>query len=209
MQAHAQITAAFVQNASKAIGDYAQAKLNEANILRAQAMHAPDEAAYNALIRQAEELEMNWGEGGIYRVVLHSVVGGLAGNVEGALGAGASALSAPFITEATKHLPDGLKEVAGAIIASSIGAATGGASGAAAALNEDVNNRMQHLADFEKKLTRCQKDSSGPGCATILKMVEGITEVPQESLSTGYEVVAHIKDDVVQSYLVSDTLAQV
>lgn len=102
------ITSNFGQQASKAVGDYATGKAKE---LRSQ---------------DNEAEAVKWDEGGEYRALAHTAIGGLAGGVGGALGAGSAALAAPMIDAATAGLPDGVKNVVGAAIAAGIGAATGG-----------------------------------------------------------------------------------
>jgi len=144
MQAEAQIVAEFGKNASKAIGDYAESKLKEAALIREYAKKETDEAKQSQMLQQATEMENNWKEGGAYRVALHTAVGGLAGGVQGAMGAGGAAISAEGIAEVTKDLPEPLKAVAGTVIAASIGAAAGGNAGAATAMNAEVNNRQLH-----------------------------------------------------------------
>ena len=41
----------------------------------------------------------NWKEGGVYRVGLHVIAGAMGGGVNGAIGAGASALAAPLLDD--------------------------------------------------------------------------------------------------------------
>ncbi|MCL7714454.1 hemagglutinin repeat-containing protein [Stenotrophomonas mori] len=126
VEAQAQITAVFGQQASKAVGDFASKKALE---LRLQGN---------------EEEAAKWDEGGAYRVAAHTVMGALGGGLEGALGSGSAAAAAPYLTELTSHLPDGVKEAVGAGLAAGLGAAVGGGSGASMAFNEDANNRMLH-----------------------------------------------------------------
>ncbi|MCR6480417.1 hemagglutinin repeat-containing protein [Variovorax sp. ZS18.2.2] len=124
--AQARITQGFGQVASKAIGDYANA--------RAEALRREG---------KIEEAKM-WDEGGTYRVLAHAVVGGLTGDVQGAAGAAFAAAAAPTINELTKDLPDGVKGAVGAGIAAGLGIAVGGTAGGVAAYNSDTNNRQLH-----------------------------------------------------------------
>ncbi|RJX31787.1 MAG: hypothetical protein C4516_06495 [Oxalobacter sp.] len=139
VQAEAQIVAEFGKNASKAVGDYAQTKEAE---LKAQADKAGTEAERKALMDEAKK----WGEGGAYRVGLHTIVGGLTGNVQGALGAGASAYAVPDIAKQINamDIPDGLKQTLIATAGTAAGAAVGGTSGASAAASQTVNNYLKH-----------------------------------------------------------------
>ena len=77
VNAQVAITSEFGKQASKAVGDYAQAKLKEAEKNK-------DQAGIDA-----------WKEGGTNRVALHAVVGGLTGGTAGAVGAGAASAAAP------------------------------------------------------------------------------------------------------------------
>ncbi|WP_332311040.1 hemagglutinin repeat-containing protein [Stenotrophomonas sp. SY1] len=125
VEAQAQITAMFGQQASKAVGDYA------------------DKKAWDLWAQGNDEEAAKWEEGGAYRVAAHAVMGLLGGGMEGALGAGAAAAAAKQLNELTAGLPDGVKELVGAGLAAGIGSIGGGA-GAASAFNEDTNNRMLH-----------------------------------------------------------------
>ncbi|MDQ5915224.1 MAG: hypothetical protein QG584_1115, partial [Pseudomonadota bacterium] len=110
-----------------------------------------------------------WGEGGAYRVALHTVIGGLVGGTSGALGAGASAAAAPLLNELQDSIASALKgagandsvaKLAGQLIsgatAAGIGAAAGGTQGAMTAFNADANNRQLHPdeAAFIKRQAR-------------------------------------------------------
>ncbi|WP_343239069.1 hemagglutinin repeat-containing protein, partial [Stenotrophomonas sp.] len=123
VEAQAQITAMFGQQASKAVGDYAAKKAVE---LRLQGK-----------IEDAEK----WDEGGAYRVAAHTFMGILSGGIDGAVGAGGAAAAAPYLEVVTENLPAGVKEIFGAGLAMGIGSVAGG-RGAAAAFNEDTNNRQ-------------------------------------------------------------------
>lgn len=70
VEAQAQITAMFGQQASKAVGDYA------------------DKKAWDLWAQGNDEEAAKWAEGGAYRVAAHAVMGLLGGGVDGALGAG-------------------------------------------------------------------------------------------------------------------------
>ena len=159
VQAGAQIVQSFGQQASKAVGDYAGYK---EDALIEQAENEKDLVKQQALYDEAEK----WGEGGAYRVALHAAVGGLTGNVEGALGAGVSAYAVPKIAEDIKgmDIPDGLKQTLIAAAGTTIGATVGGASGATAAANQTINNFLTH--DEEMKRYKAKKEcSNDPGSA--------------------------------------------
>jgi filamentous hemagglutinin len=168
--ANALIMQLFGQQASKAIGDYASSQLSQAADLRAQSGKTDDSEVRDRLIRQAEQLESQWGDSGTARVLAHTLIGGLTGNVEGALGAAAGTLTAAHLGQALRDagidgaLADGLT----AIASSAAGAIVGSTSGAAAAFNEVSNNYLSHpearryaaLRD-QKLLGRCDATCEG------------------------------------------------
>ncbi|RXZ36330.1 filamentous hemagglutinin N-terminal domain-containing protein [Oxalobacteraceae bacterium CAVE-383] len=146
VNAESQITASFGSAAARQIGDYATKKYNAA-----MASGDKEEAA-------------KWAEGGEYRVAMHTAVGALTGNVEGAAGAFASATSMKAIGDAINEmdLPKGIKQGLAQVVATAVGAAVGGGVGAMAAVNVEANNRQlhpdeiewigDHKKDFSKKL---------------------------------------------------------
>ncbi len=139
VEAQAQITAMFGQQAGKAVGDYASSKARE---LRLQG---------------DEEEAAKWDEGGAYRVAAHTLMGALGGGVDGALGSGSTALAAPYIANLTSNLPEGVKAAVGVGLAAGLGSLLAGSTGAAMGVNQDVNNRQLHpdelnfLADKAKE----------------------------------------------------------
>jgi len=125
--------------APKAVGDYASLKLKEAATKLTQAndlTNGLNDAQRLSLINEANDLNNAWGETGYARVALHTAIGGLTGNFEGAIGAASTALTIPMIAEQIKALdiPDEVKQAlimgAGAVV----GGATGGTAGAGAGL---------------------------------------------------------------------------
>ncbi|OQS26983.1 hypothetical protein B0T40_24940 [Chromobacterium haemolyticum] len=151
VDAQAQITQAFGQQASKTIGDYAG---KQAKSLKAHAALETDDSKRQALLDEAAR----WDEGGAYRIAMHTAMGGLLGGVGGAAGAGATAASAPgldklqaSVTENLRAagLPGSAAQVAGSLISSGtaagIGGVLGGTAGAAAGFDVDANNRQLHL----------------------------------------------------------------
>ncbi|MCR8957637.1 hemagglutinin repeat-containing protein [Variovorax sp. S2] len=145
VQAQAQISQQFNQNAAREIGTYADKRQNELKNTD------PAEAA-------------KWGEKGEYRVALHTAAGALGGGVAGALGAGASAALMPRIGEAIAEmgLPTPVAQALGAVTAAAVGGMAGGVAGAASAYSVDVNNRQLHsyerqqLAQEAKRVVREQ-----------------------------------------------------
>jgi len=153
------ITAAFGQQATKAVGDYAQTKLNEAAALRDQANNEPNEERKNALKAQATELEDNWGNSGILRLALHTVIGGLTGGSGGAAGAAAGTLTAPLVAQALADagISGPLAQTLTAIASTAVGAAAGGTAGGAAAGNEVVNNYLNHAEATKREMLNDKK----------------------------------------------------
>ncbi|MGA0569791.1 hemagglutinin repeat-containing protein [Variovorax sp. VNK109] len=131
IDAQVAITMEFGKQATRAIGDYATRKFNELKDVD------PEEAA-------------KWAEGGIYRVGLHALVGGLAGGIEGATGAFASQLTIDAVATqiATLDIPDELRATLIAGAGALVGAAVGNGAGAASAFNATVNNYLKHSTNW-------------------------------------------------------------
>lgn len=113
-------------------------------LAQASELAATDPQAAAELKAQASEQYNNWKEGGALRVLAHTVIGGLTGDLSGALGAGSSALAAGKLNELTDNLPAGVRQAVGAGLAAGLGYLTGGNSGMSAAVNQDFNNRQLH-----------------------------------------------------------------
>ncbi|WP_226941573.1 hemagglutinin repeat-containing protein [Janthinobacterium violaceinigrum] len=148
LQATMDVTAAFAAAAAEKLGTYASEKLEEATALAEEAykLRETDPERSAELTRQSVELTENWKEGGLARVALHTAIGGLAGGTNGALGAGAAALSTDSIAKQLKQLdmPETLRDALTLAAGAAVGAAAGGATGAAAAANEVANNYLKH-----------------------------------------------------------------
>ena len=132
--AQTQITQLLGQQASKVVGDYAN---NQENAIRLRANQASG-SERDDLLREAD----TWSEGGINRVALHTLVGGMGGGAGGALGAGASSTLTPIIAEQIVKLdiPFELKMVLIQTTGAAVGGLAGGGVGAAAGMNETANN---------------------------------------------------------------------
>ncbi|WP_433691940.1 hemagglutinin repeat-containing protein [Herbaspirillum seropedicae] len=157
VEARAQITQAFGQQAVKMVGSYAGAKEKE---LR----QAASTAAQNGDQTQADQLNADadqWKEGGAYRAGAHAAIGLLAGGVSGALGAGASSALMPDVAEQIKKLglPPAVESAVSLAAAAGIGAAVGGGAGAASAYNVDLNNRQLHKEE-PAALNRLSKEKN-------------------------------------------------
>ncbi|MDP9603329.1 UNVERIFIED_ORG: filamentous hemagglutinin [Variovorax paradoxus] len=167
VQAQAQLSAQFGQNASKAVGDYANGKLKEANDLYNLAAAETDPAKKAALYSQADQLENDWKEGGAYRIAAHAAVGGLTGGAGGAAGAAASSIAIPAIGEqiANLDMPVPVKQALVMAMGAAIGAATGGTAGAAGGFNETSNNYLTatDLRNRQQKLEGCRARKD-PAC---------------------------------------------
>ena len=176
INAQTQITQTFGTYAAKAVGDYAQTQLDQARSLKVQAdqlsADPQDQERAQQLRAQAAQIEDQWGEGGSYRVALHTATGGLSGGLSGALGGAATASAAPLLNDLQASLSQSLKDagvsetaangiakgittVTAAGIGASVGMASGhGLAGAATAVNVDANNRQLH---FEEKTLIARK----------------------------------------------------
>lgn len=146
MRAQVAITQAFGQHASKAIGDYAEQRMREADVLRSAAAQEGDPTRKAELEAQAADIEGLWGDSGTLRLIAHTVVGGLTGGAEGALGAAVGTLTAPAVADALREAGvDGpLATIITGLASTTAGALAGGGAGGAAALNEVANNFLSH-----------------------------------------------------------------
>jgi len=116
---------------------------------QADLLEATDPQAATELRTQAQEMYGNWKEGGAYRVLAHTIVGGLSGDWSGAAGAGSSALIAGQLDDLTADLPPGVREAVGAGVSAGLGYLTGGEQGASTAFNQDTNNRQLHVDEID------------------------------------------------------------
>jgi len=146
IDAQVQITQTFGQQVSKAIGDYASKKQEEANALRTQAATTEDVDRRQQLLQQATDLDSLWGETGSGRLLAHVVAGGLTGGVGGAAGSAAGTLSAPYIADqlAKAGVNDALAKTLTAVLSTTAGGLVGGTTGASTAYNEVTNNYLSH-----------------------------------------------------------------
>ena len=155
IDAQIKITQEFGQQASKAVGDYAQTQVDKARDLQAQAAQTSDPAERDALLQQATDLQNQWGDNGSLRLTLHTVIGGLTGGASGAAGAAVGTLSAPAVADALHNAGIDASGVLGqtitALASTAAGAAVGGTAGAVAAGNEVVNNYLTHAQELAKK----------------------------------------------------------
>ncbi|MED5612335.1 two-partner secretion domain-containing protein [Janthinobacterium sp. P210005] len=162
LQATMDVTAAFAAAAAEKLGTYASDKLKEATALADEAykLRETDPERSAELTRQSVELTENWKEDGLARVALHTAIGGLAGGTNGALGAGAAALSTDAIAQHLKQLdmPETLRDALTLAAGAAVGAAAGGATGAASATNEVANNYLKHaqLDEFRDAYGKCK-----------------------------------------------------
>jgi len=168
VQAQAQLTQQFNQNAAREIGTYASnqtRKYEVAQSLAQSAQRVLDDASASAADKSAAQTQLNaarqtmvseqetydhWKEGGDYRVALHTAAGALGGGVAGAIGAGTSAALMPGIGEAINGmgLPTPVAQALGAVAAASIGGVAGGPAGVASAYSIDINNRQLHPVEI-------------------------------------------------------------
>ena len=147
IQLQTAVTSEFGRNASTAVGNYAEGKLKEAK-------KNNDQAGIDA-----------WKEGGSARVALHTVVGGLMGGLEGAIGAAGSQAVIDEIGKAVKasDLPSSLKTTLIAAAGTAIGAVAGGSTGATTAFNATTNNYLKHT-DVQKLSDQIQACGNDPSC---------------------------------------------
>ncbi|QQN68676.1 hemagglutinin repeat-containing protein [Comamonas testosteroni] len=176
IDAQVAITAEFGKQASKAVGDYAQAQTEEARRLREQARAESDPQRRSELETQAKKLEDAWGDNGSLRLAAHTVIGGLTGGVGGAAGAAVGTLTAPAVAHALSDagITGTLADVLTAAASTAAGAVVGGTSGAAAAGNEVTNNYLTHNQAREKdrKLANAKTDEERKQIAQEYKQLD-------------------------------------
>jgi len=133
------ITKTAGRQAGKVVGEIANAK--EREVLERAAGAQGEEREH--LLQEARE----WSEGGVRRVGMHGLAGGLTAGAGGALGAGASAMLGPVLIEEIAKSDFSVDTKLLLIQAASTGvaAAVGGKEGGAAGLNEASNNSVATL----------------------------------------------------------------
>ncbi|WP_199103400.1 hemagglutinin repeat-containing protein [Aquitalea sp. ASV11] len=157
------ITQTFGQQASSAVGKYAETKIKQANALIEQAKQAHvdgQEQQAQQLLAQAEQINQDWGEQGKLRIGLHTVIGGLTGGAAGAAGSLTGSLTA---VEASRLLKENgitqennpaLYNTLVTLASSAAGGVVGGSTGAGAAFNEVTNNYLTPNSNLPKMRKR-------------------------------------------------------
>ncbi|GEM_PF-991257 len=179
LNAQIQITQAFSQVAPKAVGDFAGNKVKE---LTAQGN---------------KEEAKKWDEGGIYRIALHTALGGLlTGDLSGAAGAGVVASAAPLLNDLQSKVTEALQnaglgeqgantisQALAELTSLGIGSAIGGTVGATTALVVDTNNRQLHVReiDLAKKYAKALKDAAAKN-GEIITEEEAIARIERQLL---------------------------
>ena len=173
INAQAAITQAFSKEAPKAVATFSGNQIAE---LKKDLAKETDPAKKAAISGEIDK----WGEGGRYRVLLHTLAGGLSGGASGAAGAATSAGAAPLMEQLQSSIASslqtaGLSQEAAKGIAQGItgltaagaGAAVGGSAGAANAFTVDVNNRQLHPSETQRI-----KDLAGGNPAKQARLTE-------------------------------------
>lgn len=170
--AQMRITQAFGQQASRTVGDYADRQLVD---LRQQASQAAAEADTDRSAALAAEAG-KWEEGGVHRVGLHALVGGLSGGLQGAAGAATSQAIVPQVGDILRNTDLPLEVKQGLVLATgaAIGAALGGVEGGSAAFNATANNYLSavDLRSREQRLKEARAKGDVSEELRILKEFE-------------------------------------
>ncbi|MGB1239129.1 MAG: hemagglutinin repeat-containing protein, partial [Pseudomonadales bacterium] len=140
------------QEVPKAIGDYAQKQMDKIDDLLDLAEKADAEqnsARANQLRAEISQIEANWGEQGEYRVLLHTLSGALSGNLQGAVGALATAVAVPELASTFDEmgLSDTQKGALLLLASGAIGAVANGDIGAVNSVGQAANNYLDHEED--------------------------------------------------------------
>ena len=147
VDAQVAITTAFGQAAAQKVGDFADAQRDE------------------ALAQGDKATAAKWDEGGEYRVAAHAAIGAVTGGMNGAVGAGVSAIAAPRISELISDigLPDEVRKLVIAAASSGMAALAGGDAGLASGYNQVENNFLKHeqATAMKKEFEQCDKKAGG------------------------------------------------
>ena len=167
IDAQVAITQSFGKEATKAGAQFAQDQLNKANGLQTLANLETDPSRKADLQKQVDDIQSNWKEGGIARILMHAGIGLLGGGLDGALGAAASAAATPTLSQWLQDnaVNDTVRSAVLLATGTALGALVGGTAGAASGFNEITNNGLGTV--LVKRLgipvlMACLKD---PGCA--------------------------------------------
>ena len=162
VQSQVFITAEFGKQASKAIGDFADSKLHDAITLG-------DQSSID-----------DWKEGGAARLSLHAIVGGLTGNLSGAVGAVASQSMVPIVGNTLNaiDIPIEVKQAIVLAAGAAVGSAVGGTAGAASSYNATSNNYLTHAEDMQRNALRKAKNTNNcdKTCEEDLTLLDAIDE---------------------------------
>jgi len=155
INAQVAITQAFTREAPKAVAKFSDGQIAD---LKKELANETDKTKQDALKSEIDK----WGEGGRYRVLLHTLAGGFSGGASGAAGAAVSASAAPLMNQLQDGIASGL-EAAGlgkdaakgiaqgiaGLTAAGVGTAVGGVQGGASAATVDFNNRQLHPTEVQ------------------------------------------------------------
>ena len=162
VQSQVFITAEFGKQASKAIGDFADSKLHDAITLG-------DQSSID-----------DWKEGGAARLSLHAIVGGLTGNLSGAVGAVTSQSMVPIVGNTLNaiDIPIEVKQAIVLAAGAAVGSAVGGTAGAASSYNATSNNYLTHTEDMQRNALRKAKNKNNcdTTCEEDLALLDAIDE---------------------------------
>ncbi|MEJ7932627.1 EndoU domain-containing protein, partial [Ramlibacter sp. AN1015] len=155
IDAQVQIMQTFTREAPRAAATFAQ---NRITVLTEQLRNEPDEGKRAQLQTEIDR----WGEGGLYRNVMHTAIGALGGGVPGAAGAAVAAGAAPLLNDMQASVAQALREsglspetariaaqAVSGLTATAAGLVVGGPTGAALAAGVDFNNRQLHASETQ------------------------------------------------------------
>jgi len=184
INAQTKITQTFSQVAPKAVADFANSRMQTWKDAQAyNALQQPNAGDGNlsaedkkAMLGELEKRGMTaekaqqmvgdpqakldyerWGDGGVYRVALHALVGGVGGGWDGALGAGTVAAASPALDDIQRKVNESLiksgmnpqaaqlaSQGLAELTAAGLGSVVGGNQGAGYGFAVDTNNRQLH-----------------------------------------------------------------
>jgi filamentous hemagglutinin len=151
LAAQVAISQTFGKEAARQVGDFAEAQLIKAERLQVTVALMPPGPEREAVEADIARIRTLWGDHGLLRVAAHAAVGALAGDVAGAVGAGASPLLTTQVADALKQAGAGpeLTQAISTLASSVLVGAASGTVGAVSAFNEAENN-TNHLSPFRE-----------------------------------------------------------
>ncbi|MBP2644187.1 MAG: shlA 1, partial [Firmicutes bacterium] len=197
VQEQQELTEVFGQEAYKAIGDLAlkqyQKALDDAAAAKKAEDNATDEESKTkaeSAYKEAKERADSWSEGGINKILLHAVAGGIMSTLGGdsfTSGAASAGLNEAVQNELAKIKDTGLHQLASAAIGAAASKLTGGdaQTGASVAVSATKNNWLWHYQQ-QKMAQLLWENAENP--EKIKRIIAYYTALSQYNVDHTYEL---------------------